>query len=390
MKSIILVETKRILKKEIIIFFFSAVLFLSLFSSYQAIKSYELWDMDGVVASGQENLRHGKENTGRNSIEKAISILRDKEDVVFVDETNVAKLVAMNYSDKNVKDLSDEEINLFYENRLKIIEAKLSENSIFTYTDREKERFIEEAEKLTSLMMSFSEGWKVLNQDMGSFVPFVLILVSIVIMPLFAEGSQIRMKELICSTRKGKGQFNLAKIITAFGIGSVLYVSAMLIYFLIKMIPFGCEGGREYIQSNEATFFSVFHVTYMEQFVMNCIRGYVSLIFVVSMTILISVILGRIMEGISVISFYWVLLLIIEKMMSLEVNHIFANFMPLRLSGGIDFYIQNEVYRFAGKTFDGLVWCPLIAVILAVGMLSISIWWLWGKGLKTTKIEFYR
>lgn len=60
--------------------------------------------------------------------------------------------------------------------------------------------------------------------------------------------------------------------------------------------------------------------------------------------------------------------------MSFEVNHMFANFMPLRLSGGIDFYIQNEVYRFAGETFDAIVWCPALAFLLAAVMVVIALW----------------
>ncbi len=144
----------------------------------------------------------------------------------------------------------------------------------------------------------------------------------------------------------------------------------------MKMIPLGFSGGGEYIQSSEDTFFSVFHITYARQFVWNCSRGYAALIFVISMTILISVLIERIMAGIVVVSFYWILLLIMEKMISFEVNHVFANFMPLRLSGSRDFYIHNEIYRFAGKTFHAIVWCPAVAVALSAFMVGIAGGWL--------------
>lgn len=384
-RSIVKVEGKRILRKEFLFIFFVVILLLSVSSSYQAVKSYELWDMDGTVISGKENLKHGKENGKKKSIKEAIAILRNKEEAIFVDETNIAKLVALNYSDKNVENLSDEEINLFFKKRLSTIEQSLNENSYFSYTEREIEQLMENAKRLDNLMVGFSEGWKVLNHDIGSFVPLVLIMISIIIMPLFADDAQTRMKELSCSTKNGKKQLAQARIITAFGMGSLLYFITILIYFLIKMLPLGFTGSSEYIQSNEDTFFSVFHITYIEQFVWNCIRGYVSLIFVISMTLLISVTMERIISGVVVVYFYWVLLLIMEKMMSFEVNHLFANFMPLRLAGSTDFYTRNEIYRFAGKTFESMVWCPIVALLISFVMVGIALWWLYKRMSKAKR-----
>lgn len=376
MKSIVKVECKRILKTELLIVFITAVLILSISSSFQAVKSYELWNRDGFVASGWENLMYGKENAGSKSIEEAIVMLKNTQEAVYFNETNIEKLVALNYSDRAAGDLSDEEINSFFENRLRTIKRRLDESINFDYTESEKESLMKKAEELTGLKVGFSEGWKNLNHDMGSFIPLSLILISIIIMPLFADDAQTKMKELSQSTQNGKKRLDQARIITAFGVGSGLYFVAVLFYFLAKMLPFGFSGGGEYIQSSEDTFFSVFHITYVQQFVWNCGRGYVALIFVASMTILVSVLMERIMAGIVVVSFYWMLLLIMEKMLSFEVNHVFANFMPLRLSGSKDFYTHNEIYRFAGKTFDAMVWCPAVAMALSVLMVGVAVWWL--------------
>lgn len=376
MKSMVKVESKRILKTELLMVFFAVVLILSVSSSCQAVKSYELWDRDGFVASGWENLKHGKENAGNRSIEEAIVMLKNIREAVYVDEMNIEKLAALNYSDRGTGSLSDEEINAFFENRLRTIKRRLDESSNFNYTEREKEMFMGKAEELTGLRVGFAEGWKTLNRDMGSFMPFILITISIIIMPLFAEDAQTKMKELSQSTKNGKKRLDLARIATAFGVGSVLYFVAVIFYFFVETIPFGFSGGGEYIQSSEDTFFSVFHITYAEQFAWNCSLGYIALIFVISMTILISVLMERIMAGIVVVISYWILLLIMEKMISFEVNHVFANFMPLRLSGSKDFYIHNEIYRFAGKTFHAMVWCPAVAVVLSAFMVGIALWWL--------------
>lgn len=379
MKAVIRVESRRILKKEVFFIFLSVVILLSVSSTCQAVKRYELWDEGGVVASGRENLKHGKENAVSRSIEDAIVMCRGLEEAVYVEETNIEKLVALNYQNKTAGALSDAEINLFFENRLGEIERRLDENINVDYTESEKERFRKEAEKLTSLTVGFSEGWKVLNRDIGRLIVIISVMISIIIMPLFTEETQTGMQELIRSAMKGKRQLDFARIITAYGMGSILYFFAVFLCFLIKMMPFGFAGANEYIQSSENTFFSVFHISYLQQFAWNCLRGYAALIFVVSMTILISVMLEQVMAGYAAICFFWGLLLIMNQMISFEVNHMFANFMPLRLADSLDFYNRNEIYRVAGRTFDSIVWCPVVALILSVGMAVLAVWRLYGK-----------
>lgn len=164
MKAMIRVESKRIVKSFMTLVFFAVVVLLSVNSSYQALNSYELWNYNGYVASGLENLKHGKENTSRIDIEQAIAMQRENGEAVYVDETNIEKLVKMNYSDRTAKELSDKEINRFLESRLRIILRRLDESSHFTYTEKEKEGFLERAET---------------NRDnISRFFPFLAELVS--------------------------------------------------------------------------------------------------------------------------------------------------------------------------------------------------------------------
>lgn len=204
MRSIVKVEGRRILKTGSLIVFLAAVLISSVNSSCQAVKRYELWDGNGFVASGWENLQHGRENAGNRTIEEAIVMLKNTQEAVYVDETNIEKLVILNYSDRRAGDLSDGEINSFFENRLRSIKRRLDESSNFHYTESEKEMFMERAGELTGLRVGFAEGWKSLNRDMGSFIPLSLIMISIIIMPLFADDAQTKMKELCLSTKNGK------------------------------------------------------------------------------------------------------------------------------------------------------------------------------------------
>ena len=112
MRSIVKVEGRRILKTGSLIVFLAVVLISSVNSSCQAVKRYELWDGNGFVASGWENLQHGRENAGNRTIEEAIVMLKNTQEAVYVDETNIEKLVILNYSDRKKRCLWRERGNL--------------------------------------------------------------------------------------------------------------------------------------------------------------------------------------------------------------------------------------------------------------------------------------
>lgn len=369
MRAIIKIEIKRIMTKWVLFVFFCAVLLLSVRSNYYAINSYEIRDENGLVSSGPENMTHGKANGQTKEIEDAIAARKNSsQKAVYIDETNIEELVGMNYAGKAAKDLSHDEIHSFMQKRMEMIEILLEENSHISYTETEKNQFLKSAGQLTHLPVGYSEGWKILNRDIGKFIPLILVMISILIIPLFSDDAQTKMKELCRSTRNGTKCLNSAKIIVAFQIGTVLYLISIILYFMIKMFSFGLSGADLYIQSNAETFFSIYHITYLEQFLYHCILGYVALVFVIALTILAAVIMQKIMAGIVVVVFFWILLLVMEQMLQYDVNHWFANFMPLRMSDGFNYFIGNEIYRFAGDSIGSILWCPAVTLLLSIMM----------------------
>lgn len=90
-------------------------------------------------------------------------------------------LVSMNYDGKEIQDLTDKEIEGFYSRRLSNIQEMLDDNSRITHTEKEKEQIMERAGQLSSLPMDYAEGWKVLNENMGKFMPILLVMTAIIL-----------------------------------------------------------------------------------------------------------------------------------------------------------------------------------------------------------------
>lgn len=375
MIEIIKIERKRILSKKIFLLFLSVITLFSVYDSYSVVKRYSIPGSESVSVTWQENLEHAKVNLQGKSINREfLSIMRQrKKKVGYLDERNLDELIYVNYERKLLQDLSDYEIGSFYSRRLSNIRAMLEENLLIHYTQEEIERFMQSAAQVSEISFEFAEGWKVLNDDMGIFVAFVLVLISVLLLPLVGIDPQNNMQELCRGTKYGKGQLDHARIFTAFLSGAFLYMVSVSLYFLIKIVPFGLGGWNQCIQSNPNTFFSLYNITNLEQFLLNVMAGFAALLFVIAMILFITAFMKKIMTSAVIYAFFWILLLLFDQMYLWPVNHFFANFMPLRMTSFSHYYIGNEIYRVFGVSLSCMAWSILLSGLIAGILLLLAI-----------------
>lgn len=299
-----------------------------------------------------------------------------KDEFIYIDETSMNEIVRLNYEGKLIQELTDEEIGSFYQTRLSRIRDMLEENQYIQYTQEEKEYFFQKASQLSEIPFGYAEGWKVLNKDMSTFVPLLILFISVLLLPIFGSDTKVSMKELYRSTRYGKKTLDTARILTAFIVGSVLYFGGISLFFVIRMIPFGLDGAMQYIQSNMTTFFSIFNMTYLQQFFANVAVGFIALFFDVCLLILITVVMDKMMNSAVVFVLFLITLLLFDQMYIWKVNHYFANFMPLRMTSFTHYYIGNEIYRIFGCSLSCMIWSILLSSLLAgILLLLLAIGW---------------
>lgn len=331
-------------------------------------------DANGIAVTWRENLDHAKEKLkGKNIDFELISSLMQQENLVYADENSLNEIIRLNYEGKSIQELTREEAGSFYQTRLSRIRNMLEENQYIQYTQEEKEYFFQKAKKLSEIPFDYAEGWKVLNKEMEKFVPLLLIVISVFLFPLFGSDTKVNMNELYRSTKYGKASLDAARIWTAFIVGITLYFLGIFLFFVVSMMPFGVEGGNQYIQSNVTMFFSLYNITYLQEYFINAIFGFIALLFVVSLLLLITVVMEKIMSSAVVYAFFWITLLLFDQMYLWQVNHYFANFMPLRLTAFSHYYMGNEVYRIGGFSLSVLSWSGLISCLLAGTMLFLTV-----------------
>ena len=374
MIEIIKIESKRILSKEKFLLFLVVVFLFSACSTYISLRGYMVLDIDGIAVTWQENLAHARKSLqGKNIDWELIDSVQQQENFIYVDENSLDEIVRLNYEGKSIRELTDEEASSFYQTRLSRIRTMLEENQYIQYTQEEEEHFLQKAKELSEIPFGYAEGWKTLNRDMGAFVPLLFIVISVLLLPLFGTDPKVNMNELYRSSKYGKIPLDTARILTAFIVGTALYVLGMVLFFAIKTIPFGLDGGNQYIQSNMTTFFSLYNITYLQQYFINVAIGFIALLFIVCLLLLITVVMEKIMNSAVVFAFFWITLLLFDQMYLWQVNHYFANFMPLRLTAFSHYYTGNEVYRIFGFSLSVLSWSILLSGLLAGIMLFLVI-----------------
>ena len=158
----------------------------------------------------------------------------------------------------------------------------------------------------------------------------------------------------------------MARITAAYLVATVLYACSMAIYFIIVMLPFGFGGASQPIQSDIRTFYSLYNITYLQQFLWNLFRGYVVLIFMVSLVLIITILLKNILVGASVVAIFLVMLVVFNQVYLYPVNHWFTNFMPVRMTDFRQFYTGNELYRICGLSISCMNWSIIVTLALSV------------------------
>ncbi len=373
--KITILECKRMLNRIILLGFLAFVLVVSVYDSQRNLDRYNVRDAQGIAVTWKDNLSEARgASRGLYLDKECMESLREDANLYgYLNGDNIMELISSNYERKTLEELSDNEMDRFFQIRAETIYENLLLDTQKGYTDEEIANFMDRAESLSSLSMEYAEGWKALAERLGNFVFLIVIIISALVLPLFGRDPAVQMEELVRSSRYGKQRLDIARITAAYLTATILYVCSMVIHFVIVMLPFGFNGASQPIQSNVRTFFSLYNITYLQQFLLNLFRGYVVLLFMVSLVLTATILLKNILAGASVIAFFLVMLVIFNQVYLYPVNHWFTNFMPVRMTDFRQVYLGNELYRICGFSISCMSWSIIVSMVLSMTLLAIGL-----------------
>ncbi|KRU26800.1 ABC-2 family transporter protein [Clostridium sporogenes] len=365
MKKIIRVERKRILTLRNFLILSTIILIFSIFSSIMSLNNYNVYDSQGsIIISSKDNLKESKLNKHNTLLnEKTLKdIVERKDKGKYLYNSNLVTLVASNY-EKKVKELTNDDIRNFYNQRI----LKLKENIGGAAMVENIDKLASEGEKLnTPLQLGYTEGWKNLNNDMIDFVTIVIFVIPFIILSVFAQDPKTKMRQLYITTKHGKKTLVKAKIITGFQVGSMIYITAVLIFSLSKLSILGFKGASLSIQSSVNYLFCPYNMTYLQQYLLNVTIGFMAMLVMVSTTLLFTAIVDQILSGAIFVTFFCVIMTMLPNN-NFQINHYFKNFLPYHMINFDSYYIHPEIYNISGKII------PTYVLVILISLLAFTI-----------------
>ena len=89
------------------------------------------------------------------------------------------------------------------------------------------------------------------------------------------------------------------------------------------------------------------------------------MLFVISFTLLTVILVRRILAGGVILVFAGGFLMLMEQIQNSNADHLFANFMPLKMIDFSHYYLGSEMYRIFGHSMNTIQWTAIVSIALS-------------------------
>lgn len=379
MKEIIRAERKRVLNIRTLCIILVLVFMYSIYSCAGNYMNYNIYAPSGNISiSAKDNLSELKidgETVLTN--EKLQEIINRRDKGGYASYLHLARIILANYTDKNLVDITNKDISGFYNRRLMNMENKFRQMQVFS--DAQTDYLLSKAAQLnTPIKAGYAEGWRNINNDMVDFMPIILVIVSVILLPVFGKDQKTDMEHLCLSTKYGKKTLIKAKILAGLEIGTGIYFISVMLFALPNLIIFGVNGFNLPIQSNVIHFYSVYNITYAQQSFLNLCMGFIAAFMMMSIVLFLTSAAENILSGAVLAVFFWILMLALpsDLISDFGISHYMTNFLPYNITNFSSHYNLCELYGAFGSFFLSVYWIIptgfLISVVLIAFTLTIN------------------
>lgn len=193
------------------------------------------------------------------------------------------------YDYYKVDSLSPEDARDFYSQRTEGLKTWLNTDAKEIYTDKEKAFILEKYNAAQApLIYKDSDGW----QQLFEFAPTVLMVMVLILgyltAGIFSCEFQLHADSVFYTSTHGRGKAVIAKVKAGFLIVSGIYWLIMCLYTLAVLGILGGKGWDCMIQSSSYGWKSFYNITYLQEYLLIVLGGYVGTLFITFMTMLVS------------------------------------------------------------------------------------------------------
>lgn len=197
-----------------------------------------------------------------------------------------------NYDYYAAEKVSVKEVGKFYEKRLSNLKSWLSSEEMKgNFTQKEEQYMIEQFEHLeTPFYYEYADGWKALmdSQYLLTLVMITVLVLGFLVSGIFSDEFALKADSIFFSAKLGRGKGTGAKMGAGLLVITVVYWSGLLIYALAVLGALGFGGGACLVQTGGSNWWSLYNISYAEDFLITASGGYVGSLFILTLSMLVS------------------------------------------------------------------------------------------------------
>ena len=184
----------------------------------------------------------------------------------------------------NAENVQVDQLPQFYDNRVVLLEEWLYDesnaynNGFYTYSDKEKEYLINRMDSLdTPIQVDWFMGWQQASRAASSIALFGIIILGYLLSGIFSNEARWKADSIYYSTIHGRRKGSIAKI-----------KAGLLLTSIFVLTYLGADGANCPIQAYYKYWFSIYHLTFVQRYLLIIVTGYLGWIFVASLVMFLS------------------------------------------------------------------------------------------------------
>jgi hypothetical protein len=239
-----------------------------------------------------------EENNRINQTEEAKSEELQEQEIAYGWKqgfSDIRHLLAVSYGkfreyDSMLPDrLKPEDAGRFYENRVNQLKEWLDTEGKDLYSEQEKAFLIRSYETLeTPLEYEFYNGWQQIRDYFPTIIMVTVLVLGYLLSGIFARESQLKADAIFYSTRFGRDRAIYAKLKAGLICTTVLYFAMTLSFSLVLWGLIGFDGAFCPIQISGGGWKSLYHINFLEEYVIMLTGGYLGTLFFAFLTMFVS------------------------------------------------------------------------------------------------------
>lgn len=186
--------------------------------------------------------------------------------------------------------VTENEVGQLYENRIRNVKTWLaSDEAKDQFSEAEKAYIIERYETLkTPFYYEPADGWREAITYVITIIMMTMLVLSFFVSGIFSGEFQWKADAIFFSTKYGRNKGTFSKIAAGLIVITVVYWTMIFLYSLVVFSIYGTSGANCVIQTSLSGWKSLYHITYLQEYLLVIVGGYVGVLFILLLSMLVS------------------------------------------------------------------------------------------------------